>query len=127
MLASLLLAFTLSSGESPALPALSVGPVHAVGDGTAITLRDVDLTPCVVRPIAPLPPSSRVVPEITGQIVFQITVRRRRADVIAVSALDRAYAGLTPCIERQIATLRWPVRSGRFEVPIVIGPSPSTP
>jgi hypothetical protein len=128
MLVSLALAIaTATDASTRALPTLTVGPIKDTAGHALTVVPDLELGPCATRPIAPLPPPSHVVAPVTGQIVLQVTIRRRRADLVAVSAMDADYAWLAPCVERRIATVRWPVRSGTFEVPVVVTPPASPP
>lgn len=74
------------------------------------------------RCIAMTPPASaagRTNPP-DGQLVFQIKIRRGRIAVSSLASADQGLDFLTPCLQRELAAVEWPVKRAKGEVEVTI-------
>jgi hypothetical protein len=108
---------------------IEIGEINVRDTANRFYVRDLDLNRCVVRPEAAHTPVPRA-PAAPDRILLDVVVRHHRTERVTISAIDPGYAWIAPCVERELFTQRWPIRSGRLEVPITVmrpvdrGPEP---
>lgn len=83
-------------------------------------------SPPVLTPCLPVTSPIRD-PWPTGVATLEVDVRRGKVALVATTTANPSVQPLTACFERELAAYAWPVRRGRFAVPIDVAPAPSAP
>lgn len=114
MLVSLLLTMALAQ-EAPAEPIFEVGPIAFTAVKEAPTPQFAFDTCAAMAPTPPL--AARSSPP-DGQLVFQLTFRKGRVELVTVAHTEPHLDWLTPCLKRELAHVEWEIRKGKAEVPV---------
>lgn len=124
-----LVSLSARAQDTPLPPPPRLGePQIAVGALESETLT-VALLPHAPRMQAcastPMPAVSQGKPGAlpTGQITFQVRLRRGKATLAVASTTEPGLEWITPCLERVLVDVAWPMRRGAFEVPVVVEPA----
>lgn len=63
----------------------------------------------------------------TGEITFQITVRRGKASLAVANTTEPGLEWIEPCLQKELVHVDWRVRRGEFQVPVMIEAAPAAP
>lgn len=107
----------LEPEEAPEL-VVELGPVHFLAERDlpvpALTFdRCVGLTP-------PGSMSGRTNPP-DGQLVFQVKIRKGKVALSSVASSSTGLDFVTPCLQRELASVEWPVKRAEGEIHVQVG------
>ena len=98
---------------TPTTSVLKFGNVTFL-DRPKATVPQLTLNRCAPLPAHLHTPANR--PE-DGRVLLQLKLRKGKATLVTVTEVDKGLDWLTPCLERELAAVEWPIRKAKLEVP----------
>ena len=88
---------------------------------TQVDPSALHLDRCVAGPRHASPSAT---PQVqTGAARLQVVLRRGQVKVVTTTSISEGLEWMAPCLERQLAEWSWPVKRGRFAVPLTVEPT----